>query len=1197
MSRRLTQLTFRLQALLIATLALGCAQDRPARNGVFNENQYARKDFLLGGVNPDGSPSNPNDPGWFVRATVTETSTPNLMGAAINPGGLWGGLQGPADLVRFRVTEDKLQLLSQIQLSAPDSSGQNSVGVTDSISNAWGITNVDLKYRVNLDGTRSNFYEENQELPWQQRQWVKINFAKNDFSDLAPLGPFTSDFLLRCSDVGESSATLVNNSFRIEGQDTADISDDYLEFSVQIAIPMRFDDSTCLTAYGPQLDNAARLGRTTVTANLKYSFMRAKGMDKVTYTPFPIDEKDPIHRKYGPFLWTAWNRDPQSGQTAATQYVGRFDPKKPIVWYFDRRFPPNYKDFFVNTTNKQFTLDNDDPATIRGATNSILKASGAAARVDFKEYTDQIPVAAASIKTEQDCTTAGLWWDTSTCYSAPPREYGDMRYNFLRWVSDEDMQDSFAGVTMPAFDPRTGEIINEGIEFNDFAIKDYYTQRIDTFLQSIGATPTDPKTGQPVNVNTLGEWPTGACTTGQTQPLVNATLIANHNAQSTLFTKMQQYLNLNSIDPDPNNNHLGPQDFVAKQDQDFLNAYLSIIPYQIYADPGQNQFTTPEGGAGVFGPSGIWQSLQNETQFHAVASKINSGQTPFDDLSGSGGLQNATTFVNTYRNLAQGHMDYRNTLAALRMRGHLHQDAPDAFSLESVIVKDSRHCIDGQWETKEHWEQALISTYWSQVAWHEFGHAMGLEHNFMASVDLANFPDGVKDPVSGSTRYPLYSSSVMEYNSAPDRVFWTPAWGKYDQGAIGWIYANDGRKPADGTKDAASSGALSGQVDAAYPYSDPLGFDMQGKERQFLRCDETHLAYTPLCRQGDLGITPSEIIANALDEYEWQYPWRNFRNYRKVWNDATYADGVLATVYDLNRFLSMWAVDWAPGNITAILQRTGFPMPTDAVSRQNYQGQLGQKFTLEMSKANSVVAAFHEAVIQQTSAQRPLASVYDNFYGDVTQQGITLDKFMAMVNWVGLWPILNYNPNVLGSYIASWDIGDSSFASVAQSAVTSMLGGQYNEFPYFVPTAVSLFAQDSHSPQFYATGNVQPKEWIGGFVFNNQLDFVNYFKTLAVNAGTCTTFDTCKYDVTDDTVTNATPDHVFFGPDGLKYIWTYIRSRDQWVVARADRNPASYNIILNYNVDLFENFDDGTNGAVGLEYPIRYTLDAFKIYE
>jgi hypothetical protein len=51
------------------------------------------------------------------------------------------------------------------------------------------------------------------------------------------------------------------------------------------------------------------------------------------------------------------------------------------------------------------------------------------------------------------------------------------------------------------------------------------------------------------------------------------------------------------------------------------------------------------------------------------------------------------------------------------------------------------------------------------------------------------------------------------------------------------------------------------------------------------------------------------------------------------------------------------------------------------------------------------------------------------------------------------------------------------------------------------------------------------------------------------------------------------------------------------VAARFDRNPATYNIILNYNVDLLQNFDDGSNGTYGLEYPIRYTLDAYSLYE
>ncbi len=89
------------------------------------------------------------------------------------------------------------------------------------VVNAWPVTNVDLKYRVNLDGEKTNFYEENQELDWQVRQWVKINFAKNDMSDVAPLGIYTSSLLAQCTDVGNSSATLEPGSFLVAPTPTA----------------------------------------------------------------------------------------------------------------------------------------------------------------------------------------------------------------------------------------------------------------------------------------------------------------------------------------------------------------------------------------------------------------------------------------------------------------------------------------------------------------------------------------------------------------------------------------------------------------------------------------------------------------------------------------------------------------------------------------------------------------------------------------------------------------------------------------------------------------------------------------------------------------------------------------------------------------------------------------------------------------
>jgi hypothetical protein len=447
----------------------------------------------------------------------------------------------------------------------------------------------------------------------------------------------------------------------------------------------------------------------------------------------------------------------------------------------------------------------------------------------------------------------------------------------------------------------------------------------------------------------------------------------------------------------------------------------------------------------------------------------------------------------------------------------------------------------------------------------------------------------------------------MEYNAAPDRLFWTQGWGKYDKGAITWIYANDARQHDAGKEAMAKSkAALSGQLDATYPFKDPNGFDSSGNERVFMRCDENHLKYSPLCRQGDMGTTPSEIVANAIDMYEWEYPWRNFRNYRKVWNNAYYADAVVGTITDMHRFLSLWAFDWSGGEIATTLYRIGITPPASAPSAQNYYAQLEQKFNSEISTTNQILAAFHEALIQQASAERPFATVYDPFYGDEIQQGIILDKYFAMQNWVGLWPTDNYDQNQAGAYISSWgDFGEDSYASVAETTITSMIGSQYAVYPYFIPTAVALFAQDTHNPAF--GGRIEARDWIGGQVFYREQDLIDYFKGIAVAAGgppkasglpPCTSFESCTYDVTDPNQTHIDPTtNVFQGPDQLTYIYTYVPGRNAWIVARSDRNVATFKIVHDYNVDILGNKDDGSNGTYGLELPIKYTIDAFKMFD
>ncbi len=662
-------------------------------------------------------------------------------------------------------------------------------------------------------------------------------------------------------------------------------------------------------------------------------------------------------------------------------------------------------------------------------------------------------------------------------------------------------------------------------------------------------------------------------------PIVDATVTANHNGNSSLYLKMQQYLQK----PAAQYGALGPADFVVQQDSDFFRAYYGLMPYYVFADPEANQFVTPEGGSGVYGADAFWKDVQNETAFQKAAGQIDQGIAPFPVTNGAVGVADATGFLNNWMTQTENHLDYnyRKNFVA----NGTHADGADAFSFEAVIAKDARHCINGVWETKQQWIDSLISTYWQQVIWHEFGHEMGLTHNFMASIDQNNFPhytDG-----AGRDHIGLYANSVMEYNTAPDRVFSKAGWAPYDQGAISFIFGNS--KP---TADAPST-SISGQNSATSPWNDPHGFGKDGTETQYLFCNETHAKYSPFCRAGDLGTTPSEIIANAIDQYEWEYHWNNFRSYRKFWDNSSYVNIPAGLITDMRRFLSLWAFDWSSGEIADSLRRIGINNPDPNGSNLEYYQQLTNKFTAEVSTANQLVAAFHEAVIQQSSGERPYKTIYDKFYGDVTQQGIITDKLFAMQGFVALWPTDNYDQNQAGSYISSYGgMGEASYDDLSQSVVTTMIGGGYDVYPYFVPLAVAQFAQDTHSPSF--SGRVEIRDWIGGQVFNRAQDFLGYFQNIAVQYGYCKDNASCTYDPRPLSDSH----NEFEGPDKRTWIWAYIADRNQFVAVDKQRNVATYLIVRNYTDDVINQQDDGAfpGGAYNAELPMKYFLDSFNTY-
>jgi hypothetical protein len=144
--------------------------------------------------------------------------------------------------------------------------------------------------------------------------------------------------------------------------------------------------------------------------------------------------------------------------------------------------------------------------------------------------------------------------------SPNPKVFGDVRYGFIRFISDIDVGQTFLGVTEPISDPRTGELLTATINIQNFYVQDFYTTRLEFYLESIGGNGSS-QSNNPYGIkgNDWAFTPTGACTAGDLLPLstmvgVNAAGVAKadnslngavqlgHNAISTVFQKMQQYL-------------------------------------------------------------------------------------------------------------------------------------------------------------------------------------------------------------------------------------------------------------------------------------------------------------------------------------------------------------------------------------------------------------------------------------------------------------------------------------------------------------------------------------------------------------------------------------------------------------------------------------------------------------------------------
>jgi hypothetical protein len=174
-----------------------------------------------------------------------------------------------------------------------------------------------------------------------------------------------------------------------------------------------------------------------------------------------------------------------------------------------------------------------------------------------------------------------------------------------------------------------------------------------------------------------------------------------------------------------------------------------------------------------------------------------------------------------------------------------------------------------------------------------------------------------------------------------------------------------------------------------------------------------------------------------------------------------------------------------------------------------------------------------------------------------------------------------------------------------------MIGGQYDIFPFGKPLAVLQFAEATHDTNFLlAASRPEARDWIGGYIFYRERDFLDFFHSQAVKWGQfgCTDLNNCSWDPRQPRAVVSDQYHSddyneFVGGDHRRWIWVYVQDRNAWVAADRDRNIATYTIMRQYTTDVIHGEDDGNPGSsvaegssYPLQLPLKYFLDYFYQY-
>ncbi len=215
--------------------------------------------------------------------------------------------------------------------------------------------------------------------------------------------------------------------------------------------------------------------------------------------------------------------------------------------------------------------------------------------------------------------------------------------------------------------------------------------------------------------------------------------------------------------------------------------------------------------------------------------------------------------------------------------------------------------------------EKLLPYVWIPTLVHEFGHNLGLRHNFYGNIDKDNYYTTEERQAIGMSRDAEFSS-IMDY--APRQNNELFVMGKYDIAALRFAYAREVELDANAivklprvslTDD---SGKVVGS--RSMTLKEFMSGESAPKLKNFKFCTDEDVSSDPLCNRHDEGNSYESVVKYYIDKYNKDYDKVNNRkrryNFESRYGDMGYFYRLVNQFFTIRNFFEIFDQRVSSGN-------------------------------------------------------------------------------------------------------------------------------------------------------------------------------------------------------------------------------------------------------------------------------------------